>query len=162
MNVPTITAVASATFALVALVPASAHAATVERLDRSLFDGTPSVSASSWHFDGPTAGPLGGALDLVVTASDGTFPTTPGSCEPVEVHAVLQVSPGEELTVSTTGEACAHIIDASLSVNAYFDKADLAYAGAEHKKAKVDGDGLIAAAHSWLGGQASVSTSVRW
>ena len=162
MNVRSLIASTGAALALVAVVPASAHGATLESIDRSLFDGSPVVSASSWHFDGPTAGPLGGALDLVVTASDGAFPTTPGTCEPVQVRADLQVSPGEVLTVTTIGEACAHIVDASLTVNAPFGRDDLSYAGSAHKKAKVVGDGLIAAKHSWLGGQASVSTQVRW
>ena len=162
MNVRTIIASTSTALALVAVVPASAHAATLESIDRSLFDASPSVSASSWHFDGPTAGALGGALDLVVTATDGAFPTTPGSCGPVAVQATLQVSPGEVLTVTTDGEACAHIVDASLTVNAPFGRDDLSYAGSAHKKAKVVGDGLIAAKTSWLGGQASISTQVRW
>jgi hypothetical protein len=120
------------------------------------------VSASSWHFDGPTAGALGGALDLVVDATDGSFPTTPGAREPVDVRADLQVSPGEVLTVTTVGEACAHVVDASLTVNAYFGRGDVNYAGAAHKKAKIVGDGLIAASYGWLGGRASISTSVRW
>jgi hypothetical protein len=162
MNVRSITATVSAVIALVVVAPVSAQGATAERLDRSLFDNTPSVSASSWHFDGPTAGALGGALDLVVNATDGSFPTTPGACEPVDVRADLQVSPGEVLTVTTAGEACAHVIDASLTVNAYFDRGDVTYSGAAHPKAKVVGDGLIAASHGWLGGQASVATSIRW
>ena len=66
------------------------------------------------------------------------------------------------LTIVTAGEACAHIVGASLSVNAYFDKGDVVYTGADHKKAKVVGDGIIAAAQTWLGGQASIATSVRW
>jgi hypothetical protein len=152
----------SAVLALVVALPAAAHAATVERVDRSLFDAAPEATASSWHFDGPTAGPLGGALDLVVTAADGIFPTTPGVCEPVAVKAALQVAPGEVLTVVTTGEACAHPVDASLTVNAYFDRRDVTYTGTVHKKATVVGDGLIAASNSWLGGQAAVSASVRW
>jgi hypothetical protein len=153
---------ASAALALVVALPAAAQAASLERIDRSLFDAAPQVSASSWHFDGPTAGPLGGALDLVVTAADGSFPTAPGTCEPVNVHAILQVEPGEVLTVETTGEACAHPVDASLTVNAYFDRRDVTYSGTAHKKATVVGDGLIAAKSSWLGGQASVSAAVRW
>ena len=162
MNVRSLLVSTTAAMALVAVVPAGAQAATLERLDRSLFDGTPVVSASSWHFDGATSGELGGALDVVITARDGAFPSTPGACEPVDVRADLQVSPGEVLTVVTTGEACAHVVDASLTVNAYFDRDDVAYSGSAHKKAKVVGDGLIAAKHSWLGGQASLSTSVRW
>jgi hypothetical protein len=78
------------------------------------------------------------------------------------VTAVLTVSPGEVLTVHTTGEACAHISDGTLVVNAYFGKKDVSYEGSEHKKAAVIGDGLIAAAHHWYGGQASFMGTVRW
>ena len=151
----------AAALALLAL-PATAQAATLENIDRSLFDATPEVSASAWHLDGPTSGPLGGTLDLHVSATDGTFPTTPGSCEPVDVRAVLQVSPGEVLSVSTVGEACAHIVDGSLIVDAYFGNRDVAYSGTAHKRVRVVGDGLIAAKTSFLGGQASIGMSVRW
>jgi hypothetical protein len=153
---------ATAAVALVVALPAAADAATLEHFDRSLYDATPQVSAASWHFDGPTAGPLGGALDLVVTATDGTFPTVFGSCEPVAVKADLQVSPGEVLRIATTGEACAHVVDGSLTVNAYFGRGDVTYDGTEHKKAKVVGDGIVAAKAGWLGGQASVAADVRW
>jgi hypothetical protein len=162
MNVRSILVTTGATLALVALVPAAAQAATLERIDRSLFDATPEVTASSWHFDGATSGALGGALDLRVTAADGSFPTAPGACEPAAVHAALQVSPGEVLTVDTTGEVCAHVIDASLGLNAYFGRGDVTYSGTAHKKARIVGDGLIAARPSFLGGQASIATSVRW
>jgi hypothetical protein len=153
---------ASAALTFVVALPATAHAATLERIDRNLFDATPVATAASWHFDGPTSGAPGGALDLVVTAADGAFPTTPGTCEPVDVRAELQVGPGEVLTVVTTGEACAHPVDASLTVNAYFNRGDVTYAGTAHKKAVVVGDGIIAAKNSWLGAQASISAAVRW
>jgi hypothetical protein len=143
-------------------VPLSAQAKTTELIDRSLFDGTPVRTASALELAGPTAGPLGGSFDLTVIASDGTLPTTFGSCEPVDVAAVLTVSPGEVLNVHTRGEACAHIVDGTLQVNAFFDRKDVSYEGSEHKKATLVGDGLIAAAHHWYGGQASFSGTVRW
>ena len=143
-------------------VPMSAQAKSTELIDRSLFDGTPVRTASALELAGPTAGPLGGAFALTVTASDGTLPSAFGSCEPVDVAAVLTVSPGEVLHVSTSGEACAHIVDGTLQVNAYFGKNDVSYEGSEHKKAALVGDGLIAAAHHWYGGQASFSGTVRW
>ena len=158
-------AIATTAFAAIALsvvVPMSAQAKASELVDRSLFDGTPERTASTLHLAGPTAGPLGGAMDLIVTATDGTLPSTFGSCEPVEVTAVLTVSPGEVLTVNTQGEACAHIVDGTLQVNAGFDTNDVTYAGSEHKKAKLVGEGLIAAAHHWFGGQVSFSGTVRW
>jgi len=119
-------------------------------------------TAASLHLDGPTAGPLGGAMDLTVTAQDGALPTAFGSCEPVDVTAVVTFSPGEVLTVSTTGEACAHIVDGTLQVNAFFAARDVTYTGSEHKKAKLVGDGLVAAAHHTFGGQASFSGAFRW
>ncbi len=127
-----------------------------------MFDGTPVRTASTFEVAGPTAGPLGASYELSVTAADGTLPTAFGSCEPVDVAAVLTVSPGEVLTVHTHGEACAHISDGTLGVNAYFGKKDLSYEGSEHKKAAVVGDGLIAAAHHWYGGQATFMGTVRW
>jgi hypothetical protein len=66
------------------------------------------------------------------------------------------------LTVHTRGEACAHIIDGTLQVNAFFDKKDVSYEGSDHKKAALVGDGLIAAADHVYGGQASFSGTVRW
>ncbi|MDT7783421.1 MAG: hypothetical protein QOF58_1840 [Pseudonocardiales bacterium] len=143
-------------------IPLSAQAKSIELIDRSVFDGTPVRTASALELAGPTAGPLGGFFELTVTAADGTLPTVFGSCEPVDVAGVLTVSPGEVLTVHTHGEACAHIIDGTLQVNSYFDKKDVSYEGSEHKKAAVVGDGLIAAAHHWYGGQASFSGTVRW
>lgn len=162
MSVRTTILTATTALGLVLALPAAANAATLEQIDRSLFDATPEVTASSWHFDGLTAGPLGGALDLVVTAADGAFPTTKGACEPADVRADLQVAPGEVLRIVTTGEVCAHPVDASLTVNASFGRKDVTYTGTAHKKATVVGEGFIAAANSWLGGQASVSAAVRW
>ncbi len=161
MRLRSVLATAIAAAAL-SLVPLSAEAKSAELIDRSVFDGTPVRTASTLELAGPTAGPLGGYFELTVTAADGTLPTAFGSCEPVDVAGVLTVSPGEVLTVHTYGEACAHIVDGTLQVNAYFGKKDLSYEGSEHKKADVVGDGLIAAAHHWYGGQASFSGTVRW
>jgi hypothetical protein len=151
-----------AAIALTVALPMSAQAKTTEYLDRSLFDGTPQRTASTFHVDGPTAGPLGGALDLTVTAQDGTLPTERGASEPVDVTAILTVSPGEVITVVTTGEANIHQFGDVLQVNAYFDKKDVTYEGTEHKRVKVVGDGLIAAAHQFFGGQASFSSTLAW
>ena len=148
--------------ALSVAAPLAAHAKTTELVDRSLFDGTPSRTAATLHLDGPTAGPLGGAMDLTVHATDGSLPTAHGACEPVTVDASLTLSPGEVLDVSTTGEACAHIVDGSLSVNAFFGPRDVTYTGTAHKKAKLVGDGLIAAADRGFGGLASFSGTFRW
>ncbi len=148
--------------AALSLVPMSAQAKSTELIDRSLFDGTPVRTASALELAGDTAGPLGGSFALTVTAADGTLPSAFGSCEPVDVAGVLTISPGEVLTVHTRGEACAHIVDGTLQVNAFFDKKDVSYEGSEHKKATLVGDGLIAAAHHWYGGQASFSGTVRW
>jgi len=40
-------------------------------------------------------------MDVTVNAPDGRLPTAFGSCEPVDVTAVVTVSPGEVLTVNT-------------------------------------------------------------
>lgn len=161
MRIRTLLTTGAAVVVSVAL-PMSAQAKTTELVDRSLFDSTPQRTASSLHLDGPTAGPLGGALDLTITARDGSLPTEWGACEPVDVTAALTISPGEVLSVATTGEACAHQFSGVLQVNAYFDRMNVSYDGAEHKKVKLVGDGLIAAAHQWYGGQASFSAAFSW
>ena len=99
---------------------------------------------------------------VTFTAQDGTLPTTFGSCEPVQVNAVLTASPGEFLSVTTVGEACAHITNGMLQVNAYFAQDDMTYSGTAHKKVKIRGDGLIAAADQTFGGLANFSAQVRW
>jgi hypothetical protein len=162
MHSRTILAAAAASIALVGLGSTTAQAASLERVDRSAFDATPQRSTESLHLDGDTAGPLGGRLDLTISSPDGSLPTAPGTCEQVDVSATLTVSPGEVLTVHTTGEACAHVISGALQVNAFFDAKDVVYSGTEHKKAKLVGDGLIAAADGFLGAQASFSAAVRW
>jgi hypothetical protein len=85
---------ALAAAAVSVVVPTTAQAKTTENLDRRLFDGTPERTASTLHLEGLTAGPLGGALEVIITAKDGTLPTTFGSCEPVRVTGVLTASPG--------------------------------------------------------------------
>jgi hypothetical protein len=98
---------------------------------------------------------------VTATAPDGTLPTVFGSCEPVAVTAVLTVEPGKVLSVRTTGEACAHIVDGTLQVNAGFSARDVTYQGYA-RRARLVGDGLVALAHTQLGGQASFSGSFRF
>ncbi len=155
-----VTALAAATLLA---VPTAAGAGTVEQLDRRTFDPSPVVTDSTIHLAGATAGPLGGFLDLTVRAQDGTLPTAPGACDAADVEAVLTVSPGETLTVSTTGEVCMHRFSTTLTVLAYFDKKDATWSGTEHRKAKVVGDGLVSASNGVFSGfGASVSAALRW
>jgi hypothetical protein len=133
--------------------PASA-APTTEVVDRSVFDATPERTAATLRVEGPTAGPLGGAMDVTVRATDGTLPTAFGSCEPVRVRAHVTVQPGRIITVRTRGEACAHIVDGSLSANAWFRARNVSYEGFD-RRPRLVGEGLIAAAHRQIGGQAS-------
>ncbi len=143
--------------------PASAQTRTVENISRSTFDSSPVVTASSLHIDGATAGELGGFLDLVVTAKDGSLPTAQGACDRVHVDAVLTVSPGEQLTVHTKGEVCMHQFSPTLILNASFRNRHVTYTGTAHGRVKVVGDGLIAASNStFFGYGASVSAAVRW
>ena len=54
------------------------------------------------------------------------------------------------------GEVCAHIVDGSLTFNAGFRAKDVSSQGYGHcRRPKLVGEGLIAVAHSQLGGQAS-------
>lgn len=101
-------------------------------------------------------------MDVTVLAPDGTLPTTFGSCEPARVEATLTVAPGKVVTVRTDGEACAHIVDGSLTVNAGFRKRDVTFASAGRSRPRLVGEGLVAVAHSQLGGQASLFATVRW
>jgi len=154
--------IAAAAVALLAAFPGSASAAPkTEYLDRSLFDATPERTAESLRVDGPTAGPLGGAMDVTVRATDGTLPTTFGSCEQALVKGIVTVQPGRIITVRSRGEVCAHIVDGSLTFNAGFRAKDLTYQGYGRCKPKLVGEGLIAVAHSQLGGQASFSGTFR-
>lgn len=157
------TATAAAATVLTISLPTAAHAAkATEQIDRSIFDATPERTVESLHLDGPTAGELGGAIDLTITAVDGSLPTDFGSSEPVHVDAVVTVRPGTVVTVRTDGEASAHIVDGTLQVVAFFDSKDVTFEGYELKKSKLIGDGLISAAHHSFGGQASISGAVRW
>jgi hypothetical protein len=150
------TLVVAAAGALLATVPGSASAVPkTESIDRRVFDATPQLTASSLRVDGPTAGPLGGAMDVTVQATDGTLPTVFGSCEAADVTAVVTVQPGQVMTVSSRGEVCAHIVDGSLTFNAGFRAKDVSYEGYGRPYPKLVGDGLIAVSHSWFGGQAS-------
>ena len=151
-------AAAATLLSLAVAAPAQAKPAT-ESIDRLLFDATPERTAGVLHLDGATNGELGGALDVSVIAADGTLPTTPGTCEPVVVDAVLTVSPGRVLTVHTDGEGCAHVVDGSLQVNGFFDRKDVR--GGSGEKVRLVGDGLIAVSHGMLGGLASFSGTFR-
>ncbi len=55
----------------------------------------------------------------------------------------------------TRGEVCAHIVDGNLTANAGFRAKDVTVDGYGHCRPKLVGEGLIAVAHSQLGGQAS-------
>jgi hypothetical protein len=162
MRIRTLLTTGVAAAALTIALPLSAQAKETESFSRSLFDGTPERTVSSLRLAGLTAGPLGGALDVTFTASDGSLPTVRGTSEPVDVTAVLTLSPGEVLTIRTTGEASVHQFGDVLQVNAYYGKKDVTYEGTEHKKVKVVGDGLIGAAQQWYGAQASVSGTLSW
>lgn len=150
-----------ASAAAVALVPSTAQAASAENVQRSLFDSTPVLAVDSIQLDGPTSGPLGGAMDVTVRATDGSLPVPPGSCEEVAVEAGVTMSPGKVVALTTTGEGCAHVVDGSLRVNAYFTNRDVTFEGYP-RRARLVGDGLLAVSHGWLGGQASFSGSFRW
>jgi hypothetical protein len=141
------------------LVSPAAHAAKVDRFDRSAFDGSPVVSGSGYSMEGATSGELGGYLSLSVEASDGTLPAQ-GECEIANVQAVLTVAPGESFTISTTGELCSHFIDGTPTLNAYFGAKQVSYSGT-HKHARVT-NGNIGFTRSFLGAQGSVGLSVRW
>jgi hypothetical protein len=157
-------AVAAAAVVLTPLATGTAQAKSLETIDKTTFDSSATVTASTIHIDNATAGELGGYLDLTITAQDGALPTAAGACETADVDAVVTVAPGETLTVHTTGDICAHPFSAStLTLTAYYGDGDLAYAGTAHKKAKVVGDGLISASNgTFFGWGASFSGQVRW
>jgi len=154
--------VAATAAALLSAFPGAATAAKApQNIDRSLYDATPEHTTSSLRLDGPTAGELGGAMDVTVRASDGTLPTTFGSCERAWVKAIVTVQPGQVITVRSRGEACAHIVDGSLSFNAGFRGKDVSYQGFGRCHPKLVGEGFISAAHTQIGGQASFFGSFR-
>ena len=150
---------ATAATAAVLTVASPAQAKAVEMFDRSAFDSTPVVTASGWSISAPTAGELGGWLDMTVTAADGTKPSN-GACETATVDAVLTVAPGESFTIHTTGELCAHFTDGTPSLFGSFGAKQTSYSG-PHKKAKLVGDGFVSFGHSFLGAQGAVTLSVR-
>jgi hypothetical protein len=141
------------------LVAPAAQAATVDRFDRSAFDGAPVVTGSGYAMSGTTAGEPGGYLTLSVQAADGTLPAQ-GQCETADVQAVLTVAPSESFAIDTTGELCSHFIDGTPTLNAYFGAKQVSYTGT-HKRARVS-DGIIGFKNSFIGAQGSVGLSVRW
>jgi hypothetical protein len=141
---------------------ATAAGPRTETVDRSVFDATPERTEAALRVDGPTAGPLGGAMDVTVRAADGTLPTDFGSCERVRVRAAVTVEPGKVVVVRTRGEACAHIVDGSLTVNAGFRAKDVRFQGSHLRRARLVGEGFLAVAHTQLGGQASFFGTFRW
>ncbi|WP_148573669.1 hypothetical protein [Nocardioides caldifontis] len=148
--------------AVIAAFPAAAGAAPrTEVVDRSLFDATPELTTSSLRVDGPTSGPLGGAMDVTLRAADGTLPTTFGACEPARVEAVVTVQPGKVITAKARGEVCAHVVDGSLSMFAGFKQKDVRYQGYGRCKPRLQGEGFISVGQSMLGGQASFFGSFR-
>jgi hypothetical protein len=152
-------ALAAAALILVAPAVQAAQAATADRFDRSAFDSTPVVTSAGYAMSAPTAGELGGHLDLSVQAADGTIPNQ-GQCETANVDAVLTLTPGESFAVHTTGELCSHFIDGTPTLDASFGAKQVTYTGT-HKRARV-GDGIIGFKNSVLGAQGSVGLTVRW
>lgn len=147
------------TTVLVSLAAPAATAATTELVDKSIFDATPEVTASSLQLDGETAGELGGYLFLKAIAVDGTLPVAFGSCEPVRLKAVVTLPAGQTVAVRTEGEACAHIVDGSLQVVAGFDRHDIV--GRHGRRPRVIGEGLLSAAVHTHGGQAQFFAQIR-
>lgn len=154
----------AAVAAAVSLLPNAASAApTTEHLSRSTYDSAPEKTTSTWRIDGATRGELGGYLDMTITATSGSLPTTRGECQPVSVDAVLTVEPGEVLTVAgAAGEACMHAFGDTTSVNAYFGKRQLSYEGTKHTRVRLVGDGMLSAGQLFTGSQASFNASLRW
>lgn len=153
------TAPAVAVLAGFAVLAAPAGAKETTMIDKSLFDATPTLTAGSFSVDGPTAGELGSTLEVTATTLDGSLPTG-RDCEPVTVDATLRPNADESYHIVTTGVACGLGVAGEFNLNAYFGKKQVDYSGPERKQ-KVVGDGLVAAANHWYGGQAAVSFSVR-
>jgi hypothetical protein len=155
--------IAATTALVLSTPPLVAQAATTELIDRSTYDSSVERSESMLRIAGETRGELGGYLDVTVTAADGSLPTGSQVCEPAVVEAVTTLSPGETLAATVPGEVCTGFYGDSLTVNAAVRTKQLTYDGTAHKKAKVVGDGLVAASVvPWFGGQASFSASVKW
>lgn len=153
-------AAAATATATVLAVTTPAHAARVESFDRSAFDTSPDVTVAGWTISAPTAGELGGRLDMTVTVADGTIPAN-GTCEPANVDSVLTVAPGEAFTIHTVADVCTHFLDGTPSLFGSFDAKQTTYSGT-HKKARVVGDGFVSFGHSFLGAQGTVTLAVRW
>lgn len=157
------TALAAAVLAVTPLATTSAQAKELERIDKTTFDSAATVTESTVHIAHATAGEVGGYLDLTIIAQDGSLPAVPNTCETADVDAVVTLSPGESVTVHTSGDICTQRFDTTLALNAYFAPEDLQYAGTAHKKAKGVGDGIIAASNAtFFGWGASFSGQVRW
>ena len=162
MRLRPLAATALATAVLVA-IPLTAQAKQTEMIDRRTFDPAATVTSSTIHVAGDTAGELGGHLDLTVTAQDGSLPSGNGECDPVDVAAAWTVSPGERLDVRAAGEVCMHPFATTLTLNAYFGNDDVTYTGEAHKKVRMAGDGMVGASNSLgFGFGASIFAPVRW
>ena len=158
-------ATAAATAALT-LVPLAAQAAChrpAELVDRFAYDAVADQTPGSFRIANATNGELGGYLDLLVEATDGSLPTGSDVCEPAIVTTVLTVSPGEVLSSRTEGELCTGFYGDSMTVNSTVRTKNLHNTGTAHHKPKIVGDGLIAAGVFAPGyGQATFSASIRW
>lgn len=157
-------ATAAATAALT-VIPLTAQASCqrpAELIDRFAYDATVEQTAGSFHVDATTSGELGGYLDVLVEAKDGSLPTGSEVCEKAIVTTVLTVSPGGILSSRVKGDLCTSFYGDSMNVNATVRTRDLHCSGTAHHNPKVVGDDLIAAVLFPSYGQASFSASVRW
>lgn len=157
------TAAATAALTVVPFAAQAAYQRPAELIDRFAYDAVADQTAGSFHIAGATSGPLGGYLDLLVEAKDGSLPVGSNVCEPAIVTTVLTVSPGEVLSSRTRGEACTSFLDDAITLNSTLRTKNLHYTGTAHHKPKVVGDGLISAGAFDAGyGQANFSASIRW
>jgi hypothetical protein len=155
----------AAVAAVLTAVPLAAQACQrpAELIDRFAYDGTmDDQTAGSFHIAGATSGELGGYLDLLVEAKDGSLPVGSNVCEPGIVTTVLTVSPGEVLSSRTKGDVCTSFMGEAITVNSTLRTKNLHYTGTAHRKPVVVGDGLIAAGLFTGYGQATFSASIRW
>lgn len=148
------------TTAVLAAAPLTAHASAGENLDLRGYDATPVTGPGSFQLDGAAWGSsFEGWGTLSVTAVDGSLPA-PATCEDATVALDAGTAPSEYLSVRAAGEICAHFLDGTLTVNAYFDKQDVTYHGDLHKKAKAEG--LVAARVGGFLNIWSTSGTIRW
>ncbi len=165
MRTRSILATAAATAALTA-IPLTAQAACpqpAELINRFAYDGTmDDQTPGSFHIANTTNGELGGYLDLLVEAKDGSLPVGTEVCERAIVTTVLTVSPGEILSSRVKADVCTGFYGDTMTVNATVRTKDLHYTGTAHRTPKVVGDGLISAGLFPGYGQATFSASVRW